>query len=192
MLAEANSALQLPLHSPLVVSTSRLTAGRGWEQLLAAWSIVARQKAAARLWLAGEAAAASVMYRIDALGLSGRVILIGLFDDVECLLAAADVHVAPAPDGSPQALVEAMSAGAPSVAIDVPLNRWLLGDDAAGLLVPPENAEALAAAVIRLLDDSKLAARLAAAAQQRAKTDFDFEKMVEGYRELLERVRARA
>ena len=49
--------------------------------------------------------------------------------------------------------VEAMAAGVPSVAIDVPLNRWLLGDDAAGLLVPPENAAALAAAIVRLLDD---------------------------------------
>ena len=85
-----------------------------------------------------------------------------MFDDVEGLLAAADVHVAPAADGSPQALVEAMAAGVPSVAIDVPLNRWLLGDDAAGLLVPPENAAALAAAIARLLDDPALAARLGA------------------------------
>ena len=97
LLAESNSALQLPLHSPLVVSTSRMAAGRGWEQLLAAWSIVARQKAAARLWLAGEVPAACVIERIASLGLNGRAIPIGMFDDVECLLAAADVHVAPAP-----------------------------------------------------------------------------------------------
>ncbi len=189
LLAEANSALQLPLHSPLVVATSRMAAGRGWEQLLAAWSIVARQKAAARLWLAGEAPAACVIERIASLGLNGRAIPIGMFDDVECLLTAADVHVAPAPDGSPQALLEALSAGTPSLAIDVPLNRWLLGDEAAGLLVPPEDAKAMAAAILRLLDDFALAARLAAAAQQRAKTDFDLGKMVKGYLELLDRVR---
>ena len=70
LLAESNSALQLAADAPLVVSTSRLEAGRGWEQLLAAWSIVARQKVAARLWLAGEApAAAAVVRRIEALGL---------------------------------------------------------------------------------------------------------------------------
>ena len=75
------------------------------------------------------------------------------------------------------------------MAIDVPLNRWLLGDEAAGLLVPPEDAKAMAAAILRLLDDFALAARLAAAAQQRAKTDFDLGKMVKGYLELLDRVR---
>ncbi len=179
-----------------MVSTSRLEAGRGWEQLLAAWSIVARQNIAARLWLAGESpAAAAVVERIEALGLSGHVGLIGMFDDVAGLLAAADVLVAPAADGSPQSLVEAMAAGVPSVAIDVPLNRWLLGDAAAGLLVPPAmgtccpDAAALAAAILQLLDDAALAARLGTAAWQRAQTEFDLGKMVEGYLELFDRLR---
>src|SRR5271157_273533 len=121
------------MDAPLVVSTSRLGEGSGCEQLLAAWSIVARQKVSARLWLAGEAPAV-VVQRIEALGLSGRVGLIGMFDDVECLLSAADVHVSPSADGSPQSILESMAAGVPSAAIDVPTNRWLLGDDAAGLL----------------------------------------------------------
>jgi glycosyltransferase involved in cell wall biosynthesis len=189
LLAEANSALQLAAQAPLVVSTGRLAADRGWEELLASWSTVARQKFAARLWLAGEAsAAAAVMQRIEALGLVGRVSLIGMFDDVECLLAAADVHVAPATDGSPQSLVEAMAAGLPSVAIDVPLNRWLLGDDAAGLLVPPEDTAALGTAIHRLLDDPALAARLGTAAWQRAEAEFDVGKTVEKYIDLFERL----
>ncbi len=189
LLAESNSVLQLAADAPLVVSTSRLEADRGWEQLLAAWSIVARQKEAARLWLAGEAPAeVAVVEQVKALGLGGRVGLIGMFDDVEGLLAAADVHVAPAADGSPQAIVEAMAAGVPSVAIDVPVNRWLLGADAAGLLVPPDDTTALAAAMIRLLDDPALAARLGAAGQQRAETEFDLGKMIEGYLELFERL----
>ena len=192
-LAESNSALQLPADARLVVSTGRLEAGRGWEQLLSAWPIVARRKVDARLWLAGETPAAkAVSERIEALGLSGRVRVIGMFDDVEGLLAAADIHAAPAPDGSPQSLVEAMAAGIPSVAIDVPLNRWLVGNDAAGLLVPPENAVALAAAISRLLDDPALATRLGAAGRQRAEAEFDLGKMVEGYLELFESVSAKA
>jgi len=190
LLAESSPALQLVAGAPLVVSTSRLEADRGWEQLLAAWSIVARRKVAARLWLAGESPAATgIAERIEALGLSGRVGLIGMFDEVECLLAAADVHVAPAADGSPQAIVEAMAASVPSVAIDVPLNRWLLGEDAAGLLVPPENAAAFAAAILRLLDDPAMAARLGADARQRAEAEFDLAKMVQAYKALFERLR---
>jgi glycosyltransferase involved in cell wall biosynthesis len=187
LLAESNPALQLAARAPLVVSTSRLQTGGGWEQLLVAWSIVARQKVAARLWLAGEApAAAAVVARIEALGLSGRIALLGTFDDLECLLASADVLIAPAADGSPQSLLEAMAAGLPSVAIDVPLNRWLLGDEAAGLVVPAENAAAMAAAINRLLDDSTLAARLGAAAWKRAQAEFDLEKTVARYLELFE------
>jgi len=188
LLAESNPALQLAAHAPLVVSTSRLAQGRGWEQFLPAWSIVARRKVAARLWLAGESpAAAAVARRIESLGLSGRVALVGMFDDVACPLAAADVHVAPAADGSPQAILESMAAGVPSVAIDVPLNRWLLGDDAAGLLVPPENTAALAAAINRLLDDRVLAEQLGTAGRQRVEAEFDLSKMVAGYLGLLER-----
>jgi glycosyltransferase involved in cell wall biosynthesis len=193
LLAESSPALQLAAQAPLVVSTSRLAAGRGWEQLLAAWSIVARQKPDARLWLAGEAPAmAGVTQLMEVLGLDGHVGLIGMFDDVEGLLVTADVHVAPAADGSPQSVVEAMAAGVPSVAIDVPLNRWLLSDEQAGLLVPPENAAALAAAILRLLDDPALAARLGAAGQERAKTEFDLEKMVDGYLELFESIHAKS
>ena len=77
----------------------------------------------------------------------------------------------------------------PSVAIDVPLNRWLLGDGAAGLLVPPDDAATLAAAILRLLDDAELAAGLGTAGWQRAEAEFDFGRMVKAYRELFESVR---
>src|SRR5208282_4264761 len=104
--------------------------------------------------------------------------LIGMFDDIEGLLASADVHVAPAPDGSPQAIVEALAAAAPSVAIDVPVNRWLLGDDAA----------AFGTAILRLLDDPDLAERSGRAGWQRVEAEFGLGKMVETYLELFERL----
>jgi glycosyltransferase involved in cell wall biosynthesis len=197
LLADANSALQLALHAPLAVSTTSLENVIAWEQLLSAWSIVAGRKTAARLWLAGEApAVVAIAARIEALGLSGRVALIGIFDAVEGLLEAADVHVATAADGSPLAIAEAMAAGAPSVATDVPVNRWLLSDKsqpdwAAGLLVPADDAQALAAAILRLFDDAELAARLGAAGQKRAEVEFDMGMMVEAYLELFDRLRDR-
>jgi glycosyltransferase involved in cell wall biosynthesis len=207
LLAEANPALQLALQAPLVVSTSSLGAdsqtagrwegGRSWELLLSAFSLVARQKIAARLWMAGESNGEEMIAaRIEALGLTGRAGLIGVFDDVEGVLSAADVHVSAAADGSPLAIIEAMAAGAASVAIDVPVNRWLLGDalvdqEAAGLLVPPDDAEALAAAILRVLDDSELAARLGIAGQKRAELEFDAGRMVAGYLELFRRLAER-
>ncbi len=69
MLADANPVLRLDGTAPLVLSTTRLAPDRGWQCLLTAWSIVARHKPAARLWLAGEAPqAAAVAARIARTG----------------------------------------------------------------------------------------------------------------------------
>jgi glycosyltransferase involved in cell wall biosynthesis len=187
MLADASTLLQLTAKSPLVVSTARLADDRGWPCLLAAWSNVARQVPAARLWLAGEAPqAAEVAARINSLGLAASVSLVGQFDDVAQLLAAADLHVSPVPDGSLQSVLEAMAAGVSSVASNISPICWLLGDAAEGSLVPPEDAKAMAAAIVRLLEDREAAARLGAAAWERASRDFGMSAMVDGYLRVLE------
>ena len=187
VLADASTLLKLTAGAPLVVSTARLAADRGWPCLLAAWSIVARQMPAARLWLAGEAPqAAEVAARVNSLGMAASVGILGQFDDVAQLLAAADLHVSAAPDGSLQSIVEAMAAGVPSVAADVPLNRWLLGEAASEQLVPPDDAKATAAAIVRMLENKESAERIGAAGWERAKCDFSLAGMVDGYCRVLE------
>jgi glycosyltransferase involved in cell wall biosynthesis len=187
LLADASTLLQLTAHSPLVVSTERLAPDHDWECLLAAWPIVARQMPAARLWLAGEAPqAAEGAARINSLGIGTSVSLLGQFDDVAQLLAAADLHASPSQDGNLQSILEAMAAGVPSVAADVPLNRWLLGEAASEQLVPPGDAKAMATAIVRLLEDKEAAARLGAAGSERAKCAFTMEGMVDGYCRVLE------
>ena len=66
---------------------------------------------------------------------------------------------------SPMKILEAMAAGAPVVATNLPSVREILSDERNALLVPPNDPPALAAAIRRLLDDSGLAARLAAQAK---------------------------
>ena len=110
----------------------------------------------------------------------------GQFDDVAELLAAADLHVSPAPDGAMQPILEAMSAGVASVAADVPLNRWLLGDAAGDQLVPPDDAKSTAAAIVRLLEDRDAAERLGSAGWERARSDFSLAVMVDGFCRVLE------
>lgn len=95
-------------------------------------------------------------------------------DRLRCLLAAADVYAFPSRhEGSPVALMEAMASGFAVAAADAPGVADILGtDDPAGLLVPREDAPALAAALGRLLDDEALAQALGQKAQQRAETAF--------------------
>ena len=66
-------------------------------------------------------------------------------------------------DGIPNVLVEAMAAGTPVVATDVSGIPELVEHEVNGLLVPPEDPEALADTLLRLHGDPALAARLAGA-----------------------------
>jgi glycosyltransferase involved in cell wall biosynthesis len=75
-------------------------------------------------------------------------------------------------EGLPKVLIEAAACGLPAVTTDVPGCREAVTHKVNGLLVPPRDAQALAAALRRLLDDPALRARLAAAGRQRAEAEF--------------------
>ena len=95
----------------------------------------------------------SARRRAAALGLDGRLQLLGHRDDVGSLMAAADGFVlASRFEGLPVALMEATTAGLPVVATRVGGIPEALAGEAGELLVPPQNPEALTAALTRLRD----------------------------------------
>ena len=101
-------------------------------------------------------------------------------DDVPELLAGFDVFVFPSRfEGLCLAVIEAQAAGVPVVATPVGGIRETVVDGETGLIVPVDDAAALAAAVCRLLEDSALAERLAAEARRRVLERFSVETMVE-------------
>ena len=131
-------------------------------------------------------------------GLQGRVELAGALtrDQVAAELAAADVLVAPSVptkqgrrEGIPVVLMEAMSSGLPVVASRISGIPELVQDDVNGLLAPPGDAPALAAALRRLADDPELRARLGAAGRRTVQEGFDVERSAE---QLIERFAASA
>ena len=134
----------------------------------------------ARLWLAGSADDRPAIQRqIERLQLGARVQLIGKFDRLDGLLAAADMLVAPSPEGSPVTLLEAMAAGLPIVAIDAAANRSVLTDGQEGLLVAADDLAALTNAMARIFKEPDLAARLGHAARARAESEFSLAKMAD-------------
>ena len=92
-------------------------------------------------------------------------------------------------EGQSNVILEAMAAGVPVVATDIPGTRELLVSGTTGYLVPVGDRAALAKHTERLLNVPDLAARLAAAARERASSEFSVEKMisrhVELYREIV-------
>jgi glycosyltransferase involved in cell wall biosynthesis len=187
-LATLHADLNVPEWAPLGFYTGRLHAGKGLSDLVAAWEPILARWPNARLCLAGDGPYRTALEeQIEARNLGGRVILAGTFDSVDELLAAADVFVLPSlEEGMSLALLEAMAAGLPVVATDIPGNRDLVTDAQHGLLVPPARSDALAAAIQRVLDDPELAARLGAAARQRVVGEFSLEKSVEEHVALFE------
>jgi glycosyltransferase involved in cell wall biosynthesis len=117
-------------------------------------------------------------------GLAG-VVLPGAFDDVQEILQAADAFVYPVLEaGTAMAPLEAMAAGLPVVASDIPDNRHLLADGAAGMLVPPEDPSALASAIGQVLDSAELAEDLGRPARQRATEAYSLDALVDWHAEL--------
>jgi len=87
-------------------------------------------------------------------------------------------------EGQSNSIMEAMAAGVPVVASDVPGTRELVVDGQTGYLVPVGDRAAFTRHANKLLDDSSLARRLGAAGKARLAEHFDVEKMVHRYAEL--------
>jgi len=172
---------------PLVLTPARLDAQKGHRTLFEAIA----QVPDAVFVLAGEGPERESLEALAAqLGIGERVRFLGRRDDVPQLLAACDVFALPSLyEGSSLAVLEAMAAGAPVVSSAIGGTDELIEDGSSGLLVPPGDAEALAAALRRLLGDPELRVSLADRARERVERDLTRERMaarVTGvYRELL-------
>jgi glycosyltransferase involved in cell wall biosynthesis len=152
---------------PVVLAAGRLIRQKGFAVLIAAAALWRHRNPAPVLAIAGEGPLAPAL-ALQARSAGLAVHFLGQRDDVPALLAAADVVVVPSLwEGQPLFVQEALRAGKPVVAARTGGIPALTGEDGA-LLVPPGDAAALAGAVESVLDDPALAAKLAAAAAQRA------------------------
>ncbi|MBU6397361.1 MAG: glycosyltransferase, partial [Rhodospirillales bacterium] len=93
-------------------------------------------------------------------------------------------------EGLPKAVLEAMAAGLPVVATNIPGCREAVINNETGLLVPPRNPAALAEALGRLIADPGLRARLGAAGRQRVLDNFSDAIVCEKTMEIYEMLRS--
>jgi glycosyltransferase involved in cell wall biosynthesis len=116
----------------------------------------------------------------SALGVADRVIMAGQRSDPERWLQAMDIFCLPsyANEGVPQALMQAMSTGLPVISTPVGAIGEIVRDQDTGILVPPRNVQALAEAMMALIEDPTLAGRLGTAAYSFASRHFGAEQMV--------------
>ena len=181
MLTELNWELNTGESTPVALYTGRLHADKGLACLVRAWRKVVQRWRHARLWLVGAGPhRGELVDLVHELDLRGKVILPGLFSDVRSLLLAADVFVLPSrQEGTSLSLLEAMEAGLPVVAGDIPGNRAVVQHERHGLLVPCDDVEALAEAIHRVFANRQFADDLAAAARARVEQEFSIGRTAE-------------
>jgi len=178
-----------------VCSLGRYSAAKDHAGFIEAAGIAARSHPRLRFLMVGrglEPGNAEVARRIGATGLAERFLLLGERRDVAACLSAADVFCLHSrTEGFPNVLGEAMCVGLPCVATDVGDARVLLGET--GLLVPPGDPAALAAALRRMAGmDSCRRGRMGRLARQRVQAHFTLAHAVGKFEALYQAPQAQA
>jgi glycosyltransferase involved in cell wall biosynthesis len=164
-----------------LVCVARLTEQKGHDVLLRALPAVRAAAGPIVLTLLGEGPQrASLQSLAASLGVTEAVRFGGVVPDVIPYLAGASAFVLPSRyEGIPLALLEAMAAGVPVVASAVVGNRDVVRDGVDGILVPPEDPDALARGLVSILTNRETATRLAAAARVSVAARYSVASMLE-------------
>lgn len=171
--------------APVVITVSRLSRVKGIASLLAAARIVHATRPDVRFLLAGaresEGRLAISQQEIDRH--APYVISLGKRRDIPALLRVADVFAFPTElsEGVPRVLLEAALSGVPIVTTAMPGCTDVVADGRSGLVVPPRQPPALAAAILALLGDPARAAAFASRAREHVLTEFNLDLTVDRY-----------
>lgn len=168
---------------PLVVGVGRLVDKKGYDTLLRAVAILRDRDVPVHLRLGGDGPAWGALQRlVHDLEIEDRVTFLGPLEaaEVQAEYERADVFSLPCRqlldgdrDGLPNVIVEAMVRGLPIVSTALPGVSEAITDGESGLLIEPDDHEALADALQRVLADPELRARLGTTAREVAGTRFD-------------------
>ena len=170
--AARRAALGLADGELAVGTVGRLAWQKGIDNLFAAVERVRPRVPAARFFVLGDGREAEAI-RAAAAGLGGAVTLLGHDEDVPGFLAGMDVAVLPSrQEAMSQTTLEAMAAGLPVISTDTVGAAEAIEDGRSGRIVPTEDPDALADAIVSLAADPDGRSALGAAARARAEAEF--------------------
>ncbi|HZT56218.1 MAG TPA: glycosyltransferase [Burkholderiaceae bacterium] len=163
----------LPEHGP-ALAVGRHVAQKGFDLLVRAWAVVAQRFPQARLCVVGDGPLRAEHEALaQSLGIGDRIDWQMPTAQIEHHYREAAVFVLPSRyEGMPLALLEAQAMGVPAVAFDCPTGPAEIISAQTGLLVPPGDVAALAAALIELLSAPALREQMAFAAIERSRELF--------------------
>ena len=179
--ATLHQELWLPHEAPLVGNVAALVPHKGQRHLVDAAARVLPEHPDARFIIAGEGELrASLEQQIRQHHLEKHVMLVGFRADILSLHKAFDVFaMSSVTEGLGTSLLDAMACGKPVVATTVGGIPEVVVHEETGLLVPPRDPAAMAAAIVRLLADPGLRQQMGEAGLARVRTHFSAETMVQ-------------
>ena len=185
--AATKEALGFPSDALIVGMVANLNrAVKGVEYFVEAMPLIADQIPTARFLILGDGALRpSLQEQARNLGVEDRVVFAGYQPQVEPFYRLMDLSVLTSlSEGLSITLLESMSYGLPVVATQVGGNPELVEDGKTGLLVPPEDPERFAGAVIRLLRDPSLRKEMGSRSRIRVETEFSLTRVAQRYEEI--------
>lgn len=192
---DVHAALWLPHHAPLVGNIAALVPHKGQRHLIDAAGLVHQEVPDARVVVFGEGELRQTLqHQVHELGLDKHVFLPGFRPDVLGCLKSFDVFVmSSVTEGLGTSLLDAMACGVAIVATRAGGIPEVVEHGVNGLLVAPRDHQAMANAIVTLLTDDALRARMGAAGFARVSERFTVERMVDEtaavYARLVDRAR---
>jgi glycosyltransferase involved in cell wall biosynthesis len=178
---EVRRELGLKNDVSVIGAIGRLVWQKGFEYLIRAAPEVLKKCPEARFLIVGEGPLKNkLILTSEKLNVADRIIFTGLRSDIKEILASIDVLAMPSLlEGLPMVLLEAMAMAKPIVATRIDGITEVLENNKTGLLVPAKNSNALAEALVGILDDKAKANFFGQNAREAAKEKFSVKKMVE-------------
>lgn len=164
----------------ILVTVGRLHKQKGHCFLFQAVSKIQKEISSVKLIVVGEGEEGNNLKNLaESLDLTDNIIFAGLRDDVEKILPMAEIFVLPSLwEGMPNVLLEAMNAGNPVIATKVGGIPELVLHGKTGILVPPNDSNALAKAIVNLLHHKLQAKKMGEAGRTRVEEHFTISKTV--------------
>ena len=187
--------LDIPEGWTLVGTLGQLIPGKGQHVLLEAAAKVVEQVSHVKFMIVGDGDQAyrkKLVNLTKDLGLSGKVVFAGFWEDIHRIMNTLDIVILPSTthlEGFSRVIIEAMASSKPVIASNSGGNPEAIEDGTTGFLVPPDNPERLAGSILHLVKDETTRKKMGEAGRKRAEKLFSIEqnisRIVKVYEELL-------